>query len=255
MVLDTSGLLAALDADQRLHDPARAALESDSGPFLLSPLVLAELDYLLATRVGQEAETALLDEVARGTYRLASFEAHDVEEAARIVRRYPKLGLGARGCLGRGHRRETPDDAAADPRRTPFPHGSAAPRPIVRAAPARRALTDTGHHAGSREPPSPIIHRPPARWTCSACTSRNRRAGYMLLTITTTHRPATDLGYLLHKHPDAVRTVDLAFGPAHVFFPEASDERCTAALLLEVDPVGLIRRDRGGTTGSPWPGT
>ncbi len=64
----------------------------------------------------------------------------------------------------------------------------------------------------------------------------------MLLTITTTHRPATDLGYLLHKRPGRLQSFALPFGQAHVFYPEASDERCTAALLLEVDPVGLIRR-------------
>jgi 3' terminal RNA ribose 2'-O-methyltransferase Hen1 len=64
----------------------------------------------------------------------------------------------------------------------------------------------------------------------------------MLLTITTTHRPATDLGHLLHKHPDRLQSFSLPFGQAHVFYPEASDERCTAALMLEVDPVGLIRR-------------
>lgn len=69
----------------------------------------------------------------------------------------------------------------------------------------------------------------------------------MLLTITTEHEPGTDLGYLLHKHPDHVRTVTFPFGDAHVFFPEAADERCTAALLVEVDPVGLIRgRGRKG---------
>jgi 3' terminal RNA ribose 2'-O-methyltransferase Hen1 len=67
----------------------------------------------------------------------------------------------------------------------------------------------------------------------------------VLITITTTHRPATDLGYLLHKNPTNVRTVKVAFGTAHVFFPEASEERCTAALLLEVDPIGLTRRGRG----------
>lgn len=64
----------------------------------------------------------------------------------------------------------------------------------------------------------------------------------MLLTISTDHAPATDLGYLLHKHPDNVRTVSFPFGDAHVFFPEAGEERCTAAVLVEVDPVGLVRR-------------
>ncbi|MBI4493218.1 MAG: 3' terminal RNA ribose 2'-O-methyltransferase Hen1 [Chloroflexi bacterium] len=67
----------------------------------------------------------------------------------------------------------------------------------------------------------------------------------MLLTITTTHQPATDLGYLLYKHPGRVQSFELAFGQAHVFYPEASIERCTAALLLDVDPVGLVRNWRG----------
>jgi len=63
----------------------------------------------------------------------------------------------------------------------------------------------------------------------------------MLLTITTTHRPATDLGYLLHKHPARLQSFSLSFGRAHVFYPEASEERCTAALLLDVDTVALVR--------------
>ncbi|HEV7787294.1 MAG TPA: 3' terminal RNA ribose 2'-O-methyltransferase Hen1, partial [Thermoanaerobaculia bacterium] len=67
----------------------------------------------------------------------------------------------------------------------------------------------------------------------------------MLLTLRTTHTPATDLGYLLHKHPDKVQTFELAFGKAHVFYPEATETECTAALLLDVDPVELVRG--GGT--------
>lgn len=63
----------------------------------------------------------------------------------------------------------------------------------------------------------------------------------MLLTITTTHQPATDLGYLLFKHPARVQTFPLTFGEAHVFYPEATPERCTAALLLDINPIGLIR--------------
>ena len=67
----------------------------------------------------------------------------------------------------------------------------------------------------------------------------------MLLTITTTHAPATDLGYLLHKNPAKCQSFPLSFGQAHVFYPEASAERCTAALLLEVDPIGLVRNRQG----------
>lgn len=63
----------------------------------------------------------------------------------------------------------------------------------------------------------------------------------MLLTITTTHHPATDLGYLLHKHPDRCQSFSLSFGVAHVFYPEVSEQRCTMALLLDVDPVKLVR--------------
>jgi 3' terminal RNA ribose 2'-O-methyltransferase Hen1 len=63
----------------------------------------------------------------------------------------------------------------------------------------------------------------------------------VLLTVTTTHSPATDLGFLLHKHPGRVQGFSVASGTAHVFYPEASPERCTAALLLEVDPVALVR--------------
>ncbi|MGL5861711.1 MAG: 3' terminal RNA ribose 2'-O-methyltransferase Hen1, partial [Phycicoccus sp.] len=59
--------------------------------------------------------------------------------------------------------------------------------------------------------------------------------------MTTTVHPATDLGYLLHKHPDRVQTFDLPVGTAQVFYPEANESRCTAALLLDVDPVGLVR--------------
>jgi 3' terminal RNA ribose 2'-O-methyltransferase Hen1 len=63
----------------------------------------------------------------------------------------------------------------------------------------------------------------------------------MLLAITTTHRPATDLGHLLHKHPGRFQSYDLSFGKAHVFYPAVADDRCTACLLLDVDPVGIVR--------------
>ncbi|WBA43316.1 3' terminal RNA ribose 2'-O-methyltransferase Hen1 [Hymenobacter canadensis] len=67
----------------------------------------------------------------------------------------------------------------------------------------------------------------------------------MLLTISTTHQPATDLGYLLHKNPARLQTLELTAGQAHIFYPEATSERCTVALLLEIDPVGLVRSQKG----------
>ncbi len=63
----------------------------------------------------------------------------------------------------------------------------------------------------------------------------------MFLSIATTHRPATDLGFLLHKHPGRVHETELPFGKAIVFYPEATEDRCEAALALDVDPVGLVR--------------
>jgi len=68
----------------------------------------------------------------------------------------------------------------------------------------------------------------------------------MLVSLTSTTPDARDLGFLLHKHPDRVRSVDLGFGRAHVFYPVASAERCTAALFVEVDPIRLTRRQKGG---------
>lgn len=67
----------------------------------------------------------------------------------------------------------------------------------------------------------------------------------MLLTLSTTLSPATDLGFLLHKNPARPQAVDLSFGKAHIFYPEATADRCTAALLLDVDPVGLVRKGVG----------
>lgn len=63
----------------------------------------------------------------------------------------------------------------------------------------------------------------------------------MLLTITTTHQPATDLGFLMHKHPDKLQTVDFSMGQAHIYYPQSSEEQATIALLLEVDPINMVR--------------
>jgi 3' terminal RNA ribose 2'-O-methyltransferase Hen1 len=68
----------------------------------------------------------------------------------------------------------------------------------------------------------------------------------VLLTLSTTHQPATDLGFLLHKNPARAQSTSVSVGTAHVVYPEATEERCTAALLLEVDPIGLVRGRSGG---------
>jgi predicted nucleic acid-binding protein len=94
IIVDTSGLLSAVDASQRWHREAAAALRAARPPWVLSPFVLAELDYLLATRVGVHAELAMLAEVARGVYQLESFGPDDIEDAGRVIGRYRDLGIG-----------------------------------------------------------------------------------------------------------------------------------------------------------------
>lgn len=68
----------------------------------------------------------------------------------------------------------------------------------------------------------------------------------MYLSIATTHQPATDLGFLLHKNPARLHESALTFGKAYLFYPEVSAERCEAALVLDIDPIGLVRGKRGG---------
>jgi predicted nucleic acid-binding protein len=106
ILLDTSGLLAAIDSSQRLHHAAAKVLLAAEAPLLLSPFVLAELDYLLATRVGLEAEVALLEEVADGAYQLEHFDRNDVAAATDLVRRYGsvELGLADASIVVLGHR-------------------------------------------------------------------------------------------------------------------------------------------------------
>ena len=94
ILLDTSGLLAALDASERHHEAVVAVLRASNDTKLLSPFVLAELDYLLGVRVSRRAADALLDEVASGSYQLEPFGPADVARAARVITRYGDLAIG-----------------------------------------------------------------------------------------------------------------------------------------------------------------
>ena len=94
ILLDTSGLLSALDESQRHHRECATLLAEVSPPLLLSPFVLAELDYLLMRHVGQHAQSALLDEVARGTYQLEPFTAVDIARAKELIDQYADLKVG-----------------------------------------------------------------------------------------------------------------------------------------------------------------
>lgn len=94
IIVDTSGLLAALDASEAGHARAARALREVPGPRLLSPFVLAELDYLLGRRVGPGTSKAFLGEVVRGAYRLEDFDGDDVAAALGVLDRYAGLDLG-----------------------------------------------------------------------------------------------------------------------------------------------------------------
>jgi predicted nucleic acid-binding protein len=94
IVLDTGGLYAALDANEALHGRAVAALVAAKPPRIVSPFVLAELDYLIAGRIGHAAQMALLDEFTRGAYQLELFSSEDVGHARRIMERYADLAIG-----------------------------------------------------------------------------------------------------------------------------------------------------------------
>jgi len=94
ILLDTSGLLSALDESQRHHHECATLLGEAAPPLLLSPFVLAELDYLLVRHIGRRAQAALLEEVARGAYQLEPFAAADVARAKEVIEQYADLEIG-----------------------------------------------------------------------------------------------------------------------------------------------------------------
>lgn len=94
LVCDTSGVLAALDTADPAHGTCRAAVESWVGPLVLSPLVLAELDFLVRARLGAEAARRLADDVAAGAYRLESLGADDVARCVAVDRAHSDVGVG-----------------------------------------------------------------------------------------------------------------------------------------------------------------
>jgi predicted nucleic acid-binding protein len=94
ILLDTSGLLSALFPDQRHHQACAQALARDPGPFVMSPFVLAELDYLIGRHAGPEAQRALLTEIAIGAYELAAFDSRGIATAERILRGFGDQEIG-----------------------------------------------------------------------------------------------------------------------------------------------------------------
>lgn len=95
LIVDTSALLAYFDASEPDHAAVGKALEASTGLLIVSPYVLAELDYLVATRHGVDAELAVLDELAGGAWELASFDVDDLKRARSIVAKYGDQDIGA----------------------------------------------------------------------------------------------------------------------------------------------------------------
>ena len=118
IVLDTGGLYAALDANEALNGRAVAALVAAAPPRLLSPFVLAELDYLVGKRIGHGAQMALVDEVTRGVYQLELFAADDLAQARRIMEQYDdqRIGLADASVVVLANRHRTRDLLCTDER-------------------------------------------------------------------------------------------------------------------------------------------
>jgi uncharacterized protein len=94
ILVDTSAALQLASSTAQRHADVRTVVEDLAGPFLLSPFVLAELDYMLGERHGQDAQLAMLGEVTEGAYELTDFSRADVEAAAAVIRRYADLEVG-----------------------------------------------------------------------------------------------------------------------------------------------------------------
>jgi predicted nucleic acid-binding protein len=94
IILDTSGAFAFRDESADEHAAVRRVLEADPGPFVMSPFVLAEVDYLIAARLGQRVEREVLEDVANGAYELADFGPDDILAAMELIDRYADLRIG-----------------------------------------------------------------------------------------------------------------------------------------------------------------
>jgi predicted nucleic acid-binding protein len=94
IIADTSGLLALFNEREPTHEQARDAITATDDLLVVSPYVVAEIDYLLATRLGIDAELTVLEELAGGAYELAQMDADDLGEAARVIRRYRDQDIG-----------------------------------------------------------------------------------------------------------------------------------------------------------------
>jgi predicted nucleic acid-binding protein len=94
LVCDTSGLIAFFDSSDEFCGAVTEVIETDPGPFIVSPYVVAELDYLLATRRGVDAELRALQELSGGAWELAAMAGEDVHAASVVIERYHDQRIG-----------------------------------------------------------------------------------------------------------------------------------------------------------------
>lgn len=94
MILDTSALLAYFDVKESHHTAVARVIDGDGGPYIVSPFVLAEFDYFVASRMGVAAELAVLGELTYGAYEIATVSAADVIACRAIIAQYADLGIG-----------------------------------------------------------------------------------------------------------------------------------------------------------------
>ena len=127
IIADTSGLIPYFNESDPDHDAIATWIEAKDPVMVVSPFVVAEIDYLVATRCGVNTELAVLGELARGAYELATIDAESLATAARVVERYRDLGIGINRCFPGGARRALP-----------YPHHThPGPKAFQRAAPPR----------------------------------------------------------------------------------------------------------------------
>lgn len=94
IICDTSGLIAAYDAGDPDGPAVRQLLDQEAGSLIVSPFVLAEVDYMILTRSGIRAEQIMLDDLANGVFQVADFTAVDAQRTATLARQYADLKLG-----------------------------------------------------------------------------------------------------------------------------------------------------------------
>ena len=94
ILLDTSAVLAALFPDQRQHKACLRAIDEAVPPRVLSPIVLAELDYFITKYSSVSLELEFLDQVGKGVYELAAFSGEDLNDAIEIIKVYHDLNIG-----------------------------------------------------------------------------------------------------------------------------------------------------------------